>query len=297
MKEMHPFREARREALPTPDFQGPVTMKLLLEFLYALREWLPAAPRLLPGVEPDGCALYALYADAAFPDGGFRQTFGGYLAVLGRRWQIDLFGSDLFTQETAALAVEQTEGNWYAVQRTVSGRYADSIGSLCLRVGCADAREAGALYALCRGLDWQSGVLAADWGLRGLLEAEQIPPLYPDSCYCYGDVSGAPSGEKCLEALDFARRKGLWLAFLDRGFDFAEFAWLYDGIARRALRSRTQWELALYAALRQLRYTLKISESEFALYDGNGARRYFGFNSDQNAQRALLKLLFPLNTP
>lgn len=185
MKEMHPFREARREALPAPDFQGPVTMKLLLEFL----------------------------------------------------------------------------------------------------------------YALCRGLDWQSGVLAADWGLRGLLEAEQIPPLYPDSCYCYGDVSGAPSGEKCLEALDFARRKGLWLEFLDRGFDFAEFAWLYDGIARRALRSRTQWELALYAALRQLRYTLKISGSAFALYDGNGARRYFGFNSDQNAQRALLKLLFPLNLP
>ncbi len=88
---------------------------------------------------------------------------------------------------------------------------------------------------------------------------------------------------------------GLWLQFLENGIDYEEFAWLYDRISAQELNGRIEWELAVYAALNQLEYALKISESVFELYDGGGERRYFSFNSEQNAQRVFLKLLFPLN--
>ena len=78
-------------------------------------------------------------------------------------------------------------------------------------------------------------------------------------------------------------------------FDYEEFAWLYNRISAQELNDRIEWELAVYAALNQLEYALKISKSEFELYDGSGERRYFSFNSEQNAQRVFLKLLFPLN--
>lgn len=70
---------------------------------------------------------------------------------------------------------------------------------------------------------------------------------------------------------------------------------VYDGIFKQELNNRTEWELGLNAALNQLEYSLKISESEFELCDGIGERRYFSFNSEQNAQRVFLKLLFPVN--
>ena len=84
-------------------------------------------------------------------------------------------------------------------------------------------------------------------------------------------------------------------AIPENGIDYEEFAWIYDRIFAQELNDRIEWELAVYAALNQLEYALKISESEFELYDGSGEKRYFSFNSEQNAQRVLLKLLFPLN--
>ena len=85
------------------------------------------------------------------------------------------------------------------------------------------------------------------------------------------------------------------MQFLENGVDYAEFEWIYDGIFKQELNNRTEWELGLNAALNQLEYSLKISESEFELCDGIGERRYFSFNSEQNAQRVFLKLLFPVN--
>ncbi len=82
---------------------------------------------------------------------------------------------------------------------------------------------------------------------------------------------------------------------MENGVDYTEFEWLYSGILKQNLNDRTEWELAIYVALNQLDYTLKISELEFELYDGEGERRYFSFDSEQNAQRVFLKLLFPLN--
>ena len=294
MKEMHYFKESQREKIPAPDFKEPVTLKILLDFLCDLREWTQADPDIRPGIEKDDKVLYVLYRDIAFTDQSFWQTFGGYLIALRQKWQIDAYGTELSAQEAVELSLEKQGNTFYAVQKTVSGQYADSIRSLCLRVQGTSAGEIERLCSLCRIIDWQSGILAGDWNLNGVYAQERIEWLRTNSLYCYGSVSDGPEQDKCLEALRFPQKVSLWSGFFEKGFDYAEFGWLYDKISAGELNDRTEWELALYTVLNKLNYVLKISEAEFELYNGQGKRCYFSFDSDQNAQKVLLKLLFPL---
>ena len=193
------------------------------------------------------------------------------------------------------MLLDQQNGKFYAVQKTISGRYADSIRSLCLRIECTDAEDAAMVNLLCQHMDWQSGILVADWDLREAFKQEHIPWLHQSTCYCYGNLSEDQEQQDYLDVLSFPQKVGLWLQFLENRFDYEEFAWLYNRISAQELNDRIEWELAVYAALNQLEYALKISKSEFELYDGSGERRYFSFNSEQNAQRVFLKLLFSLN--
>lgn len=292
MKQMHDFKEAQREAIPAPDFRERVTLKLLLQFLCDLCTWARAVP---DTIAQDADDRYLLFDDVVFSEQDFWQTFGGYLIALRPRWQISVFGTQPATQETVALSLDRQKDGCYAVQQTVSGRYAGSIRSLCLQIVCADAEQAAALDRLCRCMDWKSGVIAAGWDLHAVFEREGIPWLRRNTCYCYGNITAEQTGQTWLDALSFPQKTELWRRYLETGLDYVEFAWLYDGISRRELNRRTEWELALYTALNRLQYTLRLSESEFELYDGRGERRYFSVDSEQNAQRAFLKLLFPVN--
>ena len=295
MEEMHYFKESQREEIPVPDFKDNITRKLLLQFLCDLCTWAQATPVTSVGIKKDAHSLYILFRNFAFSEQDFWQTFGGYLIALRPKWKIGIFGTELSSQETVALLLDQQNGKFYAVQKTISGRYADSIRSLCLRIECANTEDAAMVNLLCQHMDWQSGILVADWDLREAFKQEHIPWLHQSTCYCYGNLSEDQEQQDYLDVLSFPQKVGLWLQFLENGIDYEEFAWIYDRIFAQELNDRIEWELAVYAALNQLEYALKISESEFELYDGSGEKRYFSFNSEQNAQRVFLKLLFPLN--
>ena len=295
MEEMHYFKESQREEIPVPDFKDNITRKLLLQFLCDLCTWAQATPVTSVGIKKDAHSLYILFRNFAFSEQDFWQTFGGYLIALRPKWKIGIFGTELSSQETAALLLDQQKGKFYAVQKTISGRYADSIRSLCLRIECTNTEDAAMVNLLCQHMDWQSGILVADWDLREACKQEHIPWLHQSTCYCYGNLSEDQEQQDYLDVLSFPQKVGLWLQFLENGIDYEEFTWLYDRISAQELNGRIEWELAVYAALNQLEYALKISKSEFELYDGSGERRYFSFNSEQNAQRVFLKLLFPLN--
>lgn len=295
MEEMHYFKESQREEIPVPDFKDNITRKLLLQFLCDLCTWAQATPVTSVGIKKDAHSLYILFRNFAFSEQDFWKTFGGYLIALRPKWKIGIFGTELSSQETVALLLDQQNGKFYAVQKTISGRYADSIRSLCLRIECANTEDAAMVNLLCQHIDRQSGILVADWDLREAFEWEYIPWLHQSTCYCYGNLSEDQEQQDYLDVLSFPQKVGLWLQFLENGIDYEEFAWLYDRISAQELNGRIEWELAVYAALNQLEYALKISESVFELYDGSGERRYFSFNSEQNAQRVFLKLLFPLN--
>ncbi len=295
MEEMHYFKESQREEIPVPDFKDNITRKLLLQFLRDLCTWAQITPVTNVGIKKDAHNIYFLFRDFSFSEQDFWQTFGAYMVVLHSKWKIDIFGAELSSQETVELSINQQNEAFYAVQKTVSGSYADSIRSLCLRIRCANKEEVALMCLLWQSMDRQSGILVAEWDLREIFEREHIPWMQQNTCYCYGNISEDQKKQNYLEIVSFPQKVNLWLRFLENGVDYTEFEWLYSGILKQNLIDRTEWELAVYVALNQLSYTLKISELEFELYDGKGEHRYFSFDSEQNAQRVFLKLLFPLN--
>ena len=213
MEEMHYFKESQREEIPVPDFKDNITRKLLLQFLCDLCTWAQATPVTSVGIKKDAHSLYILFRNFAFSEQDFWQTFGGYLIALRPKWKIGIFGTELSSQETAALLLDQQNGKFYAVQKTISGRYADSIRSLCLRIECANTEDAAMVNLLCQHMDWQSGILVADWDLREAFEREYIPWLHQSTCYCYGNLSEDQEQQDHLDVLSFPQKVGLWLQF------------------------------------------------------------------------------------
>lgn len=224
MEEMHYFKESQREEIPVPDFKDNITRKLLLQFLCDLCTWAQATPVTSVGIKKDAHSLYILFRNFTFSEQDFWQTFGGYLIALRPKWKIGIFGTELSSQETVALLLDQQNGKFYAVQKTISGRYADSIRSLCLRIECANTEDAAMVNLLCQHIDWQSGILVADWDLREAFEREYIPWLHQSTCYCYGNLSEDQEQQDYLDVLSFPQKVGLWLQFLENGIDYEEFA-------------------------------------------------------------------------
>ncbi|HIT66377.1 MAG TPA: hypothetical protein IAB61_03935 [Candidatus Merdisoma merdipullorum] len=215
MEEMHCFKESQRVEIPSPDFKDNITLKILLQFLCDLCTWAHTALVTSVGIKKDAHSIYFLFRDFAFSEQDFWQTFGGYMVVLHSKWKIDIFGAELSSQETVELSLDQKKETFYAVQKTVSGCYADSIRSLCLRIQCASKEEAALMELLWQRMDRQSGVLVAEWDLREIFEREHIPWVQQNTCYCYGNISEdqeqqnylgfSPSHKKSISGYDFWR--------------------------------------------------------------------------------------------
>lgn len=295
MKGMHFFKQAKQDEIPSPIFDGDAVARILLEFLSDVREWSMSIPCFLRGMRQENDAVYILYRDAAFVDSDFWNLFGGYLTALRKRWRMDVFGTDFSSQETVWLALEERNNRFYATQRSVSGQPSETLHTICLRIQCFSPGEAERIYSLCQAVRWQNGVVVVDWKLRDLLMEERISYFCSNTRFCYGRISENPTTADYLEALNFEQKVLLWSGFLIDNFDYAEFEWLYEEISGNMLKNKMEWELALNTAFQKLNYTMKISEAAFELYDGQGKRCYFNFDSRQSSQRAFLKMLFPVN--
>ena len=134
-----------------------------------------------------------------------------------------------------------------------------------------------------------------DWKYHQFFEKENIENHWENSCFCYGCLFEEVEPSDYLHALTLEQKVTLWTGFLENGFDYKEFEWLYLRISERAVENRVEWELALHIAMQNLRYTIRVSERGFELYDAQSERKYFNFNSRQYAQMAFLKILFPVN--
>ena len=55
-----------------------------------------------------------------------------------------------------------------------------------------------------------------------------------------------------------------------------------------------EYLVLLHTAMENLKYSIQVSPHDFEFYDGQGSRRYYSFNSTSYAERAFLKILFPL---
>lgn len=295
MMEMHAFQNAKQ--LEIPSLVGPEkpAAQELLAFLFDMTAWTKASPQIVFGGQGESNVLYALFRGVAFVELDFWQVFGPELAVLMPRWKIDAFTNVDSTQESVWLALERQGEVLYGVQKTLSGRASETMQSLCLRIACESPAEARTLRNLFQSTDWSKGIAALEWSCHPFLEQEEIPTIWQNCCFCYGGILEELKRSDCIQALDFGQKKTLWSGFLRDGFDYAEFEWVYQLICQDHLEDRIEWELSLHAVLRDQGYTVDFTESEFKLYNGQKRPCYFNFDSHQYAQRALLKMMFPLN--
>ena len=211
------------------------------------------------------------------------------------KWKIDIFGTSGSSQETVCLTLKEDNDHIYAVQKTLSGNPVDTIESLCMRIQCTSLQQSEVLFALFTATNWKNGTTVVDWKYGSFLLEENFAIPTKNSCFCYGSVFDDVKHEEVLQALNFQQKIVLWTAFLKNGFDYEEFEWLYNAIAENVVPNRIEWELSLHTAMQNLGYIIQVLPNDFELYDGNGCRRYFSFNSASYAERTFLKILFPLN--
>ncbi len=295
MMEMHSFKKAEQIEIPSPGERKEATAQDLFFFLTEICEWAGSCPSVHSGGQEGRGIIYLLFRDFAFAGYDLWQIFGYYFYLVNSRWKLDVFGTAYPSQETVWLTMEEQNGCHYGVQNTISGNEIDTIHSMCLRMECESREQADMLERLFRAADWQNGIIAVDWKYHNFFTKEKIVNHWENSCFCYGSVYGDASPEDYLHALTFAQKTALWTGVLRDGFDYKEFEWLYRMILENAVENRIEWELALHTAMQGLRYTIRVSEHEFELYNSRSERKYLNFDSRQSGQMALLKILFPVN--
>ncbi len=294
MMEMHFFKRADEIEIPSMEEEKKVVALDLFNFLFEISDWAQACPLVYRRGQENEKTIYLLFRNFAFTGDDFWQTFGPYFSIVNSRWKMDVFGTSYPSQETVWLTVEQRDECCYGVQNTVSGEKVETIYSLCLRVDCGSSGQSEVLEMLLQSADWRRGILVAEWKYHEFFIKENIENHWENSCFCYGSVLEEVTSSDYLYALNFTQKVALWTGFLRDGFDYKEFEWLYKMISEQTMENRIEWELALHSAMRNLKYTIQISEHEFKLYDAQLKRRYLNFNSRQYAEMAMLKILFPV---
>lgn len=296
MTEMHSFFKAKQTEIPSPDCEGNTSVQVLFEFLYQIRQWIQTNPLIYRNENTEANVFYVWFDDTAFSENDFLQVFGEYLTLLSKRWKIDIFGTAGLSQETVWLTFQKEKDHICAVQKTLSGHPADTIESMCLKITCLSPEQSEILYALTASANWRIGTAALDWKYGSFLLEENLATLSQNSCFFYGSIFEDIKFEDALQTLSFQQKITLWTEFLKYGFDYTEFEWLYNAITEDVVLNRIEWELSLHTAMQNLKYSIQVSPNDFELHDGHGHRRYFSFNSTSYAERAFLKILFPLNT-
>ena len=265
----------------------------LFSLLLDVSDWLGAAPNICSSLQ--GKAMYAIYPSAVFPPEDFFDYFGQSIASIGKTWPVCGFGM-ADNQETVCLSAKENGDKIQLMQQNISGKSADVLTTLCLRIDVASREISERLSRLFLGINWRTGITALNWEEGPFLE-EQGLALAAESrgMFCYGGLDPQAPERDCLFSLRFPQKTALWQAFLRDGFQPIEFEWLADEIEENTLLDRIEWELALEEVMDQMKFRLVSGEKTFSLFDGGGNKLYFGADCHSAAQRALVKLLFPLN--
>lgn len=292
---MHAFREARRVEISAPRSEDDVPAQSLLALIYEVQEWFSVCPRSYCGGRAESRSVYVLFDNVIFSADDFWQRFDEPIAALRNRWQIDILGTAADSQETVWMSLSEEAEHIYMIQRTISGRAADTLESLCFRIQCKSSEESRLLHMIFRETDWKNGIVAVEWKYSSFLHGEGSAVPQWNSCFCYETFLEDPQAYDYIGALSFEKKISLWISFLRDGLDCIEFEWLFDAIFQNELVNRMEWELALHMAMEQINYRIDITGSTFELYDNQGKRRYFSFDSAQYAERVFLKILYPIN--
>lgn len=291
---LHPYQEASRIQI---SFQDSRTEQVpgadLFALLCGVNEWLRETPAVHGSIQDS--IIYIHYRGVVYVTEDLWSNFGPAMACINRKWPIFAFGTAR-SQETVRLHAQEEEGAVQFIQENLSGKTVEVLENLCFRLDCGNAEDTKALLAFFGAVNWELQTAAMDWRYAAFLE-EQGLLLKPDpgEYYCYAGLEPEDKMGGRLGALNFRQKIALWTSFLKKGIQPVEFGWLASVIAEGELADRMEWEMALLETMESLGYRVVNRKNTFEFFDEKGQRRYFGADRHQEAERALMKILFPLN--
>lgn len=291
---LHPYQEASNRHIPLDRAaEERIPGRELLSLLCGVNSWLGKTPSIQSSLQ--GKTVYVLYKNVAFLIDDFWESFGLTMADVQETWPICVFGTAQ-NQETIRLVSEKKADSVQLVQQSLSGKSTDLLVTLCFQIDCTDIQTAEKLIRLLTGINWQTNIAAMEWKDGDFLQEQGLVlDLNCRGLFCYAGIDTEITASDCLLSLNFVQKISLWTAFLKEGFEPVEFEWMADEISEDSISDRLEWKLSLRETMDQLHFHVVNQENSFALFDGMGKRLYFGADCRQSAERALIKILFPLN--
>lgn len=290
---LHPYREAAKTQISLPAFPlQEAPGRTFFSMLCDINHWLAESPCVYGSAH--GTSLYILYKNVAYLIDDFWEAFSLPMAAVGHTWPVCVFGTAQ-NQETVQLSAEAVEKQIQLIQRSISGQKNDELESLCIQVDLREIPTKEIFLRFLDAVDWQSNIAPMDWKDSGFLRSQELIAANARGLFCYAGLELSPSSDSCLSSLRFSQKIALWNSFLQDSFEPIEFEWLAGEITENSIDNRMEWELALTESMAGLGFRIVNQENSFELFDGQGCRLYFGSDCRRAAERALLKLLFPLN--
>lgn len=219
--------------------------------------------------------------------------YGGLLAGVNKKWKLSVSGSTP-SRETGEMEFFQEGGRIIMKKYCVSGKDFHQLDSLCLRLQAEEARTAEYIYRVLRKFQADSACCAVDRVLEPFLKGQQLEFFADGMLFCYLTFVSDVMPEEYLYSLSLSQKERLWGCFLEDDMQTREFDWLYDLLAQGKCRRLLEWELALQNCLENLQFQVKNTPDGFSVADGRGKIRIFDFEKGGAAERAFLKILFPL---
>lgn len=295
---LHPYKDAEISKIQCQyDLNTTSPAKELMYMLSEVNGWLEGAlPYVQSTLSKHAVSVYVIYRNVTFSPDDFLEQFGVYMARINSVWAICAYGTAKNHESVKLMAVAQKK-DVQLIKQSISGKCSDTLNTLCFQIDCFDNETAQRLARLLYSLNCETNISAqSHWQDAEFLKEQRVfVKTDPQGMFCYAAADEGHTTGDLLFSLEFEQKTLLWTAFLKDKFDPAEFEWLTDEISSGTLDNRLEWELALLNALEQLGFNITNGEKTFELYDAGGKRLYFGADGGKAAERAFLKILFPLN--
>ena len=198
--------------------------------------------------------------------------------------------------ETVYINSSYEESEILVKQSSVSGENTDVMNDLCFQVTCPNRETAENLLNILNSLNWKTGIIISEWSnLDFLKENKFLIDTEIRGYFCYAAIQEDSDADDYFDSISFSNKVVIWEAFLKYGFSPLEFEWLTSRIYNGMVCRRMEWETALWKTVDRLGFSLVVKENLFQLFDNNGKRLYFSVEHKNSAEKALMKILFPLN--
>lgn len=240
----------------------------------------------------DGHILWVYYEHSCYTTQAVFSAYGTALAAVSPKYPVSVYGN-IDGCESGELTASLLLGNQAVqlVKRNVSAEDFEEISDICLKIIFPTETEQREIARLIRNMDYQKPYLAMRRTPFTESALSGCPQLNEYTCFRYL-LLGEQRGQSYLDSLPIPLIKELWLLFLRDKFSPLEFDDARNALEKRKC-SAFPWELSLHLALSEEHIKISYEHGGFQVFDQNGKRLVFDFESNCCAEKLFLKLLFP----